>query len=199
MVVSLLFLGLAFFAVGQAGATRNGTQSAADAAALAAAKESRDQFDLGALDGPGWTALFAGTLVGEDSCGASHTYAARNGSSVNECAALGDGRWGFRVTVRSAKPVGDTILPGTEGQYATATATAIVVPQCTFEAADDKEATDGETVEDGEVVDDGAAADEAEEKAPSPGSLDCEGTHMDLDPEDLPDMSDLFKVRLAEN
>ncbi|WP_194292244.1 pilus assembly protein TadG-related protein [Streptomyces jumonjinensis] len=37
MVAGLLFLALAFFAVGQAGASRNGTQSGADAAALAAA------------------------------------------------------------------------------------------------------------------------------------------------------------------
>ncbi|WP_189529926.1 pilus assembly protein TadG-related protein [Streptomyces roseolilacinus] len=174
MVVSLLFLALAFFAVGQAGATRNGAQSAADAAALAAAKESRGQFDLGDLDGPGWADLFDGELVGENGCEASHTYAARNGASVNGCAELGDGRWGFRVTVRSVKPVGDTILPGTEGRHAVATATAVVVPRCAFEAADDK-------------------------KAPSPGSLDCEGTELDLDPDDLPDMSDLFEVRLTED
>ncbi|MCP9944783.1 pilus assembly protein TadG-related protein [Streptomyces somaliensis] len=188
MVVSLLFLALAFFAVGQAGATRNRAQSAADAAALAAAKESRDRFDLGALDGPGWADLFDGELMGEDGCGASYTYASRNGAGVSGCRALGDGRWGFQVTVRSTKPVGDTILPGTEGQHATATATAVVVARCTFKGADDGAADDG-------TVDDEPAADEA----PSPGSLDCKGTQLDLDPDDLPDMSDLFEVRLTED
>ncbi|WP_262387235.1 pilus assembly protein TadG-related protein [Streptomyces sp. TRM49041] len=176
MVASLLFLALAFFAVGQAGATRNGAQSAADAAALAAAKESRDRFLLDDLDLAGWEDLFDGDLMGEDGCTASGHYAARNGAAVagEGCVMLGDGRWGFRVTVRSTKPVGDTVLPGTEDRHAVATATAVVVPRCTFEPADDKD-------------------------APSPGSLDCEGTDLDLDPDDLPDMSDLFKVRLTED
>ncbi|WP_331453230.1 pilus assembly protein TadG-related protein [Streptomyces sp. SS162] len=210
MVASLLFLALAFLAVGQAGATRNGAQSAADAAALAAAKESRDRFDLGLLEGPGWEDLFGGELTGEDGCAAAHAYAAANGASVSECGALGDGRWGFRVTVRSVKPVGDTILPGTEGDHAVATATAVVLPRCTFEEADD--GADGEPADDvpandgsddesgGDGGDDAPAGDgTAEEKAPSPGSLDCEGTTVDLDLEDLPDMADLFEVRLAED
>ncbi|MDT9684713.1 pilus assembly protein TadG-related protein [Streptomyces sp. TRM76323] len=174
MVASLLFLALAFFAVGQAGATRNGAQSAADAAALAAAKESRDRLVLGGLDIPGWSDLFDGDLVGEDGCGASHAYAARNGATVEGCYALADGRWGFTVTVRSRKPVGDTILPGTEGEHAVVTATAVVVPRCAFEPADD-------------------------EDSPSPGSLDCEDSVLDLDPKDLPDVADLFEVRLAED
>lgn len=194
MVVSLLFLAFAFFAVGQAGATRNGAQSAADAAALAAAKESRDQFALDVLDIKGWGELFDGALVGEDGCGASHTYAALNGGNVTSCSSLGDGRWGFRVTVRSAKPVGDTILPGTEGQHAVATAMAVVVPRCAFAAAD------GEAPADDAPVGEAPADDEAsDKKKPSPGSLDCDGTQVDLDPEDLPDMSDLFEVRLAED
>ncbi|MEU7565127.1 pilus assembly protein TadG-related protein [Streptomyces fradiae] len=202
MLVSLLFLALAFFAVGQAGATRNGAQSAADAAALAAAKESRDRFDLGLLDGPGWADLFGGELTGEDGCGAAHAYAAANGASVSECGALGDGRWGFRVTVRSVKPVGDTILPGTEGQHASASATAVVLPRCSFEAAPD-EAPDEEAPgeEPDEAEGNEAPTDEAptDGEQPSPGSLDCEGTKLDLDPRDLPDMSGLFEVRLTED
>lgn len=174
MVASLLFLALAFFAVGQAGATRNGAQSAADAAALAAAKESRDQFTLDGLDVDDLERLFNGELMGENGCAASHGYAARNGAAARSCAMLGDGRWGFSVTVESLKPVADTILPGTETAHATATATAVVVPRCTFEPSD-------------------------EEDAPSPGSLDCEDSVLDLDPKDLPDMSDLFKVRLTED
>ncbi|MFV2118912.1 pilus assembly protein TadG-related protein [Streptomyces sp. Act-28] len=174
MVVSLLFLALAFFAVGQAGATRNEAQSAADAAALAAAKDSRDLFKLDDLDAQGWGELFDGELVGQDGCAASVSYAARNGANVDDCAALDDGRWGFTVSVTLRKPVGDTILPGTEGQHAVASATAIVVPRCSFDPTDD-------------------------ENSPSPGSLDCEDGDLDLDPQALPDVSDLFEVRLTED
>ncbi|MER7834233.1 pilus assembly protein TadG-related protein [Streptomyces sp. NPDC095602] len=198
MVVSLLFLALAFFAVGQAGATRNGAQSAADAAALAAAKDSRDRFSLDELDPTGWGDLFDGVLTGEDGCGASHAYAARNGASVTGCSSLGDGRWGFQVTVRSTKPVGDTILPGTESEHAAATATAVVVPRCSFEAAADEPAPE-EPPADEPPADDPAADEPADEDKPSPGSLDCEGTQVDLDPKALPDMSDLFEVRLTED
>ncbi|MEV3989392.1 pilus assembly protein TadG-related protein [Streptomyces sp. NPDC049837] len=172
VVASLLFLALAFFAVGQAGATRNGAQSAADAAALAAAREQRDSFDL-TIDDLG--DLLDGALIPTlDGCGASHHYAGQNKANVAECRPLDDGRWGSRVSVTSQKPVGDTILPGTDNLTAEATATAIVVPRCSFDPADD-------------------------DSAPSPGSLDCEGDVMDLDPTDLPDMSDLFDVRLAED
>ncbi|MFG3495145.1 pilus assembly protein TadG-related protein [Streptomyces sp. NPDC047928] len=175
MVAGLLFLALAFFAVGQAGATRNGAQSAADAAALAAARESRDQFTLDGLDLDSLTDLFDGGLIGDfNGCQASHSYAGQNKADVVDCFPLGDGRWGFRVDVVSRNAVGDTVLPGTDALHADATATAVVVPACTFEPADKK-------------------------NSPSPGSLDCDGVDLDLDPNDLPDMSDLFKVRLAED
>jgi len=42
VIAGLLFLAFAFFAVAQAGTVRNGGQSAADAAALAAAQDDRD-------------------------------------------------------------------------------------------------------------------------------------------------------------
>ncbi|MEV8106004.1 pilus assembly protein TadG-related protein, partial [Streptomyces sp. NPDC088135] len=45
MVAGLLFLAFAFFTVGKAAALRNGAQGAADAAVLAAAQESRKQFE----------------------------------------------------------------------------------------------------------------------------------------------------------
>lgn len=171
-MASLLFLALAFFAVGQAGAARNGAQSAADAAALAAAREQRDAFEL-TLDDLG--DLLDGELIPTlDGCGASHSYAGQNGANVEACAPLADGRWGATVSVRSQKAVGDTILPGTDDLTAEATATAIVVPRCSFDPSEDGD-------------------------SPSPGSLNCEGDVLDLDPTDLPDMSDLFEVRLAED
>ncbi|GAA2480395.1 pilus assembly protein TadG-related protein [Streptomyces gobitricini] len=171
-MASLLFLAFAFFAVGQAGATRNGAQSAADAAALAAAREQRDTFDL-TIDDLG--DLLDGELIPAlDGCGASRYYAGQNQADVVGCDPLSDGRWGSTVSVTSQKPVGDTILPGTETRFAEATATAIVVPRCSFDPAEDAD-------------------------SPSSGSLDCEGDVTDLDPALLPDMSDLFEVRLAED
>ncbi|ORT61114.1 pilus assembly protein TadG-related protein [Streptomyces sp. CB03238] len=174
VVASLLFLALAFFAVGQAGATRNGAQSAADAAALAAARESRDTFQLQVGD---LGDLLSGDLIGDvNGCSASHYYAGENGANVDPggCDWVADGRWGFTVKVTSQEPVGDTVLPGTESQHARASATAVVVPRCSFDPADD-------------------------DTAPSPGALDCEGDVLDVDPSALPDMSDLFEVRLAED
>lgn len=56
MVAGLLFLAFAFFAVGKASVTRNGAQGAADAAALAAAQQARDEIGpafLGVLLLPG--------------------------------------------------------------------------------------------------------------------------------------------------
>jgi hypothetical protein len=109
-----------------------------------------------------------------DGCPASHYYAGQNEADVTSCERLADGRWGSTVSVTSQKPVGDTILPGTDTLTAKATATAIVVPRCSFDPAEEAD-------------------------TPSPGSLDCEGEVTDLDPELLPEMSDLFEVRLAED
>ncbi|MFF8830355.1 pilus assembly protein TadG-related protein [Streptomyces sp. NPDC015131] len=190
VVASLLFLALAFFAVGQAGATRNGAQSAADAAALAAAKESRDRFELS-------LATIGDLLDGElgtmpDGCDAAADFAARNKAALGGCVQLMDGRWGFRADVVSQEPVGDTVLPGTEGEYAHATATAIVVPLCDFLPLEGEEPAESDDPAESEDPAEG-------EGEPAPGSLDCDGDVVELDPADLPDMSDLFEVRLAED
>ncbi|MFV0128061.1 pilus assembly protein TadG-related protein [Streptomyces sp. HMX112] len=174
MVASLLFLALAFFAVGQAGAVRNGAQTAADAAALAAARDSRDSLPLSSyLDVDSLTDLFGGELIGPDGCTAGNYYAEQNDAGMQSCVRHFD-RWAYTVTVESQNPVGDTVLPGTESSHAIATATAVVEPRCTFEAPSDGE-------------------------PPKPKSLDCDGDVLELDPADLPDLSDLFDVRLAED
>ncbi|MCK8679909.1 pilus assembly protein TadG-related protein [Streptomyces lichenis] len=167
---SLLFLALALFAVGQAGATRNNAQSAADAAALAAARESRDSV---VLTEDMLVDLLDGVLVPPGTgCGEASAFAQQNGAGVTGCGAATDGRWGSQVSVRSLDPVGQTILPGTETRHATATATAVVVPRCT-------------------------AGDASEEDSEVPDSLDCDGETVEVVP--LPSMSDLFDIRLAEN
>lgn len=178
-MVGLLFFALVYLAFGQADITRNGTQTAADAAALAAAQESRDQLDLvDFIDD--LEDLFDGDLIGTaDGCTEAVRFAVQNDANTIDCDALDDGRWGFTVVAKSGKSMGDSIIDGTEDQHATATATAVVEPRCTFTPAEDKD----------------------KEKKPSPGELVCDAQVWKIDPKNLdllPDMADLFTVRLAE-
>lgn len=194
MVASLLFLALAFFAVGQAGATRNGAQSAADAAALAAAQESRDRLGDALLPNllkPGYLeGIFNDDLVGSDlGCAAAGSFADKNGANVDACGPAAQYMWGTTVSVITQKPMGDSILPGTENERATADATAIVEPRCTFKPAEAVENPENDP-----APDDG--------KPVSPGEFACDDRNWDLDPEHpdlLPDMADLFTVRLAQD
>ncbi|MFJ2110460.1 pilus assembly protein TadG-related protein [Streptomyces sp. NPDC087850] len=196
MVAGLLFLALAFFAVGQAGATRNGAQSAADAAALAAAQESRDSFReglLASLLNPEYLDdIFNGNVVGTpaDGCAAASSFALQNKADVDGCDWLGGSRWGYTVHVVTRNSMGDSILPGTEHMSAKAQATAIVESRCSF-----RPAGGGGTRQEGE-------ADPADTKPVSPGTLVCRGVDWSIDPEHLdllPDMADLFSVRLAQD
>ncbi|MCQ8770177.1 pilus assembly protein TadG-related protein [Streptomyces telluris] len=144
-VAALLFLALAFFAVGRAGATKNGTQTAADAAALAAAQAYRDQLRTGLLTAVGaggpWTDWLVGRLGdAAAACDEAGPYAEANGADVQgRCSAS----WGplpvsFIVTVRSAEAVGKSVVPGTEDRHATATARAVVEPRCTAKPPGEK-------------------------------------------------------------
>ncbi|MFJ8588999.1 pilus assembly protein TadG-related protein [Streptomyces sp. NPDC093595] len=194
-VVGLLFLALVFFAFGQADVTRNSAQSAADAAALAAARESRDQFETGFLENilvPGYLeSVFDGVVLGENGCSAAQYFAARNRAELigSGCQWAGGGRWGFTVHVQSQQSMGKSIIEGTENSKAEATATAVVEPRCTFNRNDQDDKPDD-------------GGDEEEEKPVSPGEFVCEGETWAIDPENLdllPEVSDLFTVRLAED
>jgi cysteine sulfinate desulfinase/cysteine desulfurase-like protein len=143
-MAALFFLAFAYFAVGQATVVRNGTQTAADAAALAAAREYRDEVHdafLHALLGGDLTAL--GTLLtglGTDdgqACAAAQTYAAENKADVvsGSCTQVA-GPPGYTVEVVSRDTVGSSVIDGTENMHARASATAVVEPRC---AADRKE------------------------------------------------------------
>ncbi|MCP3819067.1 pilus assembly protein TadG-related protein [Streptomyces sp. A3M-1-3] len=134
MVAGLLFVALAFFAVGQASATRNGAQGAADAAALAAAQEARSNlipgFDLERLDPEGWEDLLDGNgfdLTG--ACGRAADLAASNDSTVVECLppTLANE---FTVEIETNYTVGNSVIPGTEDRHAAASATAVIEPRC---------------------------------------------------------------------
>jgi hypothetical protein len=180
VVGGLLFLAFAYFAVGQAAANRNGAQTAADAAVLAAAQDRRDQLagawvkDL--LDPTKWQDVFDGNAEGlVPSCWRAHQLAAQNDAHVVGCDT--DGLLGFTVEVETNKSVGDSIVPGTEEHQANATATAVIEPLCTFELP---------------------GQNGVEKPLPA---LTCEGREWDLDkdaPEIVPKAEDLFDVHLAD-
>ncbi|MGV9872835.1 pilus assembly protein TadG-related protein [Streptomyces cellulosae] len=189
VVGGLLLLAFAYLAVGQAAANRNGAQTAADAAALAAAQERRDQLS-GAwlenlLDPEKWQDVFDGVAEGlTPTCWRAEQLAADNDATVLSCKA--DGLLSYTVEVQTNKTVGDSIVPGTETKKSKATATAVIEPRCGFElpAPAPEDDTDGEE----------------QEELPA---LNCKGgIDWDLDPEApadlLPQPEDLFDVHLAD-
>ncbi|MFI9152130.1 pilus assembly protein TadG-related protein [Streptomyces sp. NPDC053367] len=179
VVAGLLFLAFAYLAVGQAAANRNGAQTAADAAALAAAQDARDQLARAwaenVLDPTKWQIIFDGKAPLDDACWRAYDLAALNNAEVEDCGTEGPLR--YLVLVESNEPVGDSIVPNTENQYSKASATAVVEPLCQF---------------------DPLGADAADDELPR---LMCEDRFWDLDPEDLdelPKPEDLFDVHLAD-
>ncbi len=181
VVGGLLFLALAYFAVGQAAANRNDAQTAADAAALAAAQERRDQL-AGAwvknlLDPDRWQAIFEGNAEGLGlSCWRADQLAAQNDAVVLSC--LPDGPLGYTVVVETNGTVGDSIVPGTEDLKSQEKATAVIEPRCEFDLPTE---------------------DTGDDTLPA---LTCEGMEWELDPktpeELLPEPEDLFDVHLAD-
>lgn len=143
VMTGLLFLALAFFAVAQASAVRNGGQSGADAAALAAARDDRDRLFEGFLDalgdGDAWQDWLDLTeAVEAHGCDAAADFAGRNDSSVTSCEpVLLQSDPGYAVTVETNFDTGETLLPATDNRTATADATAVVQPLCDFDADDE--------------------------------------------------------------
>ncbi|MFD6313855.1 pilus assembly protein TadG-related protein [Streptomyces nigra] len=180
VVAGLLFLAFAYLAVGQAAANRNGAQTAADAAALAAALDTRDQLTddwlENVLDPERWQDIFDGKGALLDGCGRAQELAAQNNATAS-CAPLTGLPPGYRVDVETTDPVGDSIVPGTEDIRSTATATAVIDLRCEFELP---------------------AEDADDETLPE---LRCDDTDWTLDPEnleDLPGPEDLFDVHLTD-
>ncbi|QOV35912.1 hypothetical protein IM697_38720 [Streptomyces ferrugineus] len=184
VVAGLLFLAFAYLAVGQAAANRNGAQTAADAAALAAAQETRDQLAGDWLEVVGdptkWQDILDGGGAVFNGCWRAYELAAQNDAGVEDCGA--SGVLGYKVVVRTDKSVGDSIVPGTEDFRSRASARAVIEPLCTFDLP-------------GGDADDG----DGNDTLPLP-QLTCEDT-WDPDPDDpasLPDPEDLFDVHLAD-
>ncbi len=127
-------------------------------------------------------------------------FANLNDAGQVECSRLADGRWGFSVKVTSDKPMGKSILPGTENKHATSYATAVVEPRCRFEPAQDQPGPQPPTTLPATMG--GASGGDGGKKQPSPGKIACDDRDWQIDPDHLdllPDMADLFTVRLAED
>jgi hypothetical protein len=178
VVGGLLFLAFAYFAVGQAAVDRNGAQTAADAAALAAAQDTRkqlaDEWVQDVLDPTKWQDIFDGLGAG-NSCWRADQLAAQNDAHRTGC---DQGVLDYKVEVQTDKPVGKSLVPGTERRYAHATARAVIEPLCTFQLP---------------------GGNAGNNVLPQ---LTCkDGRKWDLDPTDLTDLpepQDLFDVHLAD-
>ncbi|MFE5830640.1 pilus assembly protein TadG-related protein [Streptomyces sp. NPDC056508] len=190
VIAGLLFLAFVYFAFGQAAATRNSAQTAADAAALAAAQDARDQLREGWLGVILDPAQWGGFVEGKDftkfsACQQAATFAAKNGARISGggCVRLFGEYEGFSVTVETT---------GAEAQHATAFAKAVIEPKCSFKAP--------ETPMPEETEPDPDPTEPEEGPAPEPIiGLKCDGDAWPIDPDDpeLPGAVDLFTVRLA--
>ncbi|MGH3434384.1 MAG: hypothetical protein ACRDQB_16270 [Thermocrispum sp.] len=167
---------MAFFAVAQAASVRNGGQSAADSAALAAARDDRNRFFDGFLDslddGDSWHDWLDLTEpLAPDGCDAAGDFAGRNDSTVVSCSpVLRDEDPGYTVTIKTNFDTGDTVIPGADNRTGKAESTAVVQPRCDFEL----DATDIE--------------------------ITCDGDEFEIDPDDDIDLEprDLFTVVLVD-
>ncbi|GAA2415500.1 pilus assembly protein TadG-related protein [Streptomyces pulveraceus] len=140
MVAGLLFLVFAFFAVGKASALRNGAQGAADAAALAAARQARLDFEAGFMASlPEDTLEQYLRIHPVTGCDAADGFAAANQAKVEigGCTPVLGGRTDrIKVDVKGLKPVDSSVLPGSEKVKAKATATAVIKFRCSWTSVD---------------------------------------------------------------
>ncbi|MFD7509231.1 hypothetical protein ACFV5N_07770 [Streptomyces sp. NPDC059853] len=176
-MTTVLLAAFLFFVFAQAAVTRSGGQSAADASALAAARESRDHlyelFRDAVQDGDDLADVLEGLDFRTDAAcaDAAPRLAGQNNARVISCAA-DQARTGYTVEVETLDTVGESFIPGTESQTATATATAVVAARC-------------------------EARSEEEERI----ELDCDERNWAFDPREdgeLPEARDLFQVYLDD-
>ncbi|WP_407077988.1 pilus assembly protein TadG-related protein [Streptomyces sp. NPDC126499] len=206
-MAGLLFLVFVYFVVGQAAVTRSGGQTAADAAALAAAQDAREQLRDGWLevvtDPDAWSGFLNGTdYVPELSCERAAEFAAENRAELlaGGCTARrSGGEEEFRVQIRTLDAVGSSLIPGTEDQHAVATATAVLEPRCSFDAPEPTPPPTADTP----TPTNSATPEPTPTPSPEPEpitGLVCDGVEWTIDPEDprLPDAADLFTVRLVD-
>ncbi|MGW7125552.1 pilus assembly protein TadG-related protein, partial [Streptomyces sp. NPDC054901] len=136
LVAGVLFAALAFFVVGQASVTRSDAQGAADAGALAAARDARDHLipglDLLTLNPKQWESVLDGELFAlQGGCALASDFAGRNDAQAT-CERSG---LTFRVSVTTNGTVGKSVVPGTGEMRGTAHATAVIRSRCTLVSA----------------------------------------------------------------
>ncbi|MER5506239.1 pilus assembly protein TadG-related protein [Streptomyces sp. NPDC002766] len=181
VVAGLLLLAFAYVAVGQAAVNRNGAQTAADAAALAAAQHTRDelagQWVTDVLDPTKWQDLFDGNLPDDQACARAAQLAEQNDAALSGAMCQRPELLTYTVEVTTNKPVGDSIVPGVADKRSRASATAVIDPLCSFVPPAGN--AGGDTLP----------------------QLTCKDKDWKLDPKDLTDLpepKDLFDVHLAE-
>ncbi|MFE5792890.1 pilus assembly protein TadG-related protein [Streptomyces sp. NPDC056503] len=201
VIAGLLFLALVYFAVGQAAVVRNGAQTAADAAALAAAQDARDQLREGWLEVIGdpskWQPFVDGVVVIDVplACQNASRLAVSNDAVVDDCQSVD---FGFRVTVHTNDTVGESIVPDVASREARATAAAVLEPRCSFDPPEPPQ--ESEPPQDSEPPSTPPEESEEQEAEPIVG-LVCDGDPFEIDPDDpvLPGAGDIFRVRLTGN
>lgn len=193
LVAGLLFAAFAFFVVGMAGTTRSNAQGAADAAALAAAREARDNVFLGldllALKPADWEKIVNGDLLdGTGACGAAVEFAALNNASADCTAATPQ----FTVMVTTNDTVGKSVIPASGDMQGKATAKARIEPRCSLRSAPTPAPTPTPT------------STPSPSPTPSGGTVtfECSGKAVSLDPAKPGPLSQLaralFAVRLVD-
>lgn len=195
--MALLFLAFALFAVGQAAVHRNSTQSAADAAALAAAQEAREEIkdDLERAILTGNLAAIADLLASltfesPEACDEASKFAAKNEADVSSCDKV-FGPPGYKVSVISQEPLGQTEVEGTENKYAKSEATARIESRCSLKEGDVEPQPEPSPSESDDEEDN--------EDPPAPIEFDCDGSLLSIDPTDLDiDIADFFSVHLRD-
>ncbi|MFF4020385.1 pilus assembly protein TadG-related protein [Streptomyces sp. NPDC001843] len=134
VVAGLLFLAFAYLAVGQAAVNRNGAQTAADAAALAAAQSAREQFAAkwveDVLDPTKWQRDLHGEVEIDPNLPRlrADQLAGHNDAAVTRYGAPDP--LTYEVDAKTNKRVGDSVVPGTENLQSTAHAKAVIEPLC---------------------------------------------------------------------
>ncbi|MFJ6105036.1 pilus assembly protein TadG-related protein [Streptomyces sp. NPDC092359] len=208
VIAGLLFLAFAYFVVGAATTLRGGAQTAADAAALAAAQDARDQLRtewLSVIGDPAqWDPILRGRgYLDGPACRRAADLADRNGAALaasGGCEPLATGDEGFRVTVRTTGTVGRSLVPGTESQRAEASAEAVIEPLCRFDPPEPTAPPTESTAPPTEPGGPDQPEDPGPEEPEVVTGLTCGGEEWEIDPADpvLPGASDLFTVRLTD-
>lgn len=203
MVAGLLFVAFAFFAVGQASATRNGAQGAADAAALAGAQDARDRLGppfLAALQSPnGLDEFLRDYRYGEAPCFQAKRLADHNRSDIFDdfprkrgCAwDYGYLQDKFTANVKTRYTVGSSVIPGTGTEHVIADATAVIEFRCTLRAKD------APSTEPGPDDDEGDKGDKGEKREVPMLTFDCGRDGIDIDPADPQPWAELSRALFA--